>query len=488
MIGASSNREVKLPLEAAIGGPYPTTVERAARDRRWLFFCQASQDTDGNGELSVSVGPRGELTGDSLAPYLALADGAVPVDAVWAVDPTERWLVVARSGRAFVIDTLSGAQIEIDAHADLDESPEPSPLHRALAFDRHGGARLVYSTKGTDGFELRSLALETGAPEATFAGSGRLSRLRTSYDGAWWIIESVEQDTNQNGKLELPLPRIKSKQRCHAPLATFAAWPAQGDAIVTRVRSTVSGKVYRVNDFAGPLGAGFLFRDAAGALFLHLEERRIQLAPADCGAQVIHADAERRLALIACRGPQQPAVKARRRTRRGPPPPPRTRLPLFLVGEGVHLDLGLEIGPTGSDRWAEAATRLVPIHAGAERRLLDLDDKKLLPLGPRDSVLATFQTRALVVRPGEVELLDALSHERVALFSDIDPLPSIFVRESFAYVSPKLIALGASGGTGKITGTVYALSNDGRVLQMREAAKADALPLGPLYWRAPSAP
>jgi hypothetical protein len=487
---------VRPTLETAIGGPYPTTVERAARDGRWLLFCQASRDTDANGQLHVSVGPRGELSGDSLELhlYLARADSAVlSVDALWAVDPSERWLVVERSRRALVIDTLSGRRIEIDVRADLDESPEASPLHRAFAFDWLGGPRLVYSVPGADGFELRSMALETGSPQTIFTGHGRLSRLRTSYDGAWSVVESVEQDTNQNGKLDLPLPLLKSKQRCHAPLASFAAWPAQGDEIVTRVRSTTSGKVYRVLDFAGPLGDGFLFRDAAGALFLRLAERRVPLAPADCGAQVIHADAKRGLALIACRGPQQPPrVKAKQRAqqrRRGQQPqPPRTRLPLFLVGEGVNLDLGLEIGPTGSDRWTEAATRLVPIHAGAERRLLDLDDKKLVPLGPRDSVLATFETRALIVRPGEVELIEALTHQRLALFSDIDPFPSVFVEGSFAFVSPELIALDASRSTGKIQGPVYALSSDGRVLQTREAASMDALPLGPLYWRASSAP
>ena len=492
--GAPTHAMVAPAAETPIGGPYPTTVERAARDRHWLLFCQATRDTDGNGQPRVSVGPRGELSGDALELYLALADHvAQPVDALWAVDPTERWLLVGQKGRAVAIDTSSGRRVEVDARADLEEWPEALPLHRAFAFDRQGGSRLVYSIPTSEGFELRSMALEPGLPQALFAARGRLSRLRTSYDGAWWVIESVEQDTNQNGRLDLPFPALKGKQRCHAPLASFAAWPAQGDEIVTRVRSTASGKVYRVEDFAGPLGAGFLFRDTAGALFLRLAERRVQLAPADCGAQVIHADAERGLVLIACRGPQLPAqLKAKQRARQRrlgqAPAPPRTRLPLFLVGEGVHLDLGLEIGPTGSDRWAEMASRLVPIHAGAERRLLDLQDKKLLPLGPRESVLATFDTRTLIVRPGEVELLDAITRQRFALFSDIDAFPGVLVEEGFAFVSPRLIALGESTSMGKIEGPVYALSNDGRLLQTREAAGMNALPLGPLYWRAPTAP
>ena len=73
----------------------------------------------------------------------------------------------------------------------------------------------------------------------------------------------------------------------------------------------------------------------------------------------------------------------------------------------------LELGPTGADSWATVAPRLVPIHAGVERRLLDMDTKTLLPIAPTDSVVGTFGTHALLIREGQVEVVDPLPLEEV---------------------------------------------------------------------------
>src|SRR5690606_5258089 len=124
----------------ARGGAFPTTVERVADDRSWVVFCQAPEDTDGDGELRVSLGPRGELVGDELNMYLALA-GSEPllIDALWAVDPSQRWVVVRHLGQALIVDTRTGHRMPAPKRADLAEAPGAYPLHRGLAFEKRAG-------------------------------------------------------------------------------------------------------------------------------------------------------------------------------------------------------------------------------------------------------------------------------------------------------------------------------------------------------------
>lgn len=468
-----------------IGGPYPTTVERAAGDASWLVYCQAETDSDGDGRLRVSVGPRGDLTGDKLEMRLALgARAPLPIDALWAVDPTERWLLVEAEGRIEVIDSKTSQVSEFDARdADTVESGETLLPHRSLVLDRRG--RLVFSRQSSGGgFEVSSWP----ATEWLFRGRGKLVRTRVSDDAAWWVIESVDRDTNENGRLDVPLPRRARRSRCRGAFQKFPTWQFQADAVTTRVMSAVSGSVYRVKDFAGPLGDGFMFRDESGALWLRRGKRRVRLAPAECGAQVVHADASRGLALVACRGPQlDERAVARRKRRKSPPVPPRARYPIWLVGDGVYLDLKLELGPTGADRWATTSPRLVPIHAGVERRLLDMDTKTLLPLLPTDSVVATFGTHALLIREGEVELTDPIERRSLLEVADIDVLPTLLVSSPVAWVSPVVLDLARGVVLGSTEGAVYALSTDGRVLQSSHQAKGDELPLGPLLWKTPRA-
>jgi len=155
------------------------------------------------------------------------------------------------------------------------------------------------------------------------------------------------------------------------------------------------------------------------------------------------------------------------------------------MGEGLALELQLELGPTGADHWPERAQRLVPIHAGAVRRLLDLDTRALLPIGPEDSALTTFGSRALLTRPGELELIDAVSGTRLLELHDVNLLPSVLVAPGIAWVSPHLIDLGQGAILGQTVGEVFALSEAGQVLQTEQVAVAGYLPLGPLVWRMP---
>jgi hypothetical protein len=449
-------------------------------------LCQARQDDNGDGRVETTIGARGELSGDALSMQLWLERGElIDVDALWAVANDERWLLVQREGRPTLVNTETGAMKVLEqAGLDTSELALNYPLHRAFSFERRTATSLIVArSPGQNEFELQRHVVEGRSSTTRFKGTGKLFRLRTSYDSAFWIIESVEQDSNENGRLDLPFPIVKDKARCRGAFTNLGAWLPQGDKVVTRVKSTATGRVYKVNDFAGPLGKhGFLFRDAQGTLYLRKPDQRIMLAPADCGAQVVRADAERGLVLVACRGPQTPPVHQQGRRAWTPP---RARLPLWLVGEGVNMELKLELGPLGADHWAIEPQRLFAIHAGRDRKLLDFETRKLLPLSGSDSVLATFDTRALVVRPSEVELLDAVTGTSLAKVSDVALFEEPLVQGAFVWVMPYVFDLQQGRQLGRYDTEILALSSDGRALQATTRSSESSLPVGPLYWRAP---
>src|SRR5262245_45098586 len=56
-----------------IGTAHPYTIE--AVTPRFIILCQAREDTNHNGAISVRVEMHGDTGGDELVPYLILSDG-----------------------------------------------------------------------------------------------------------------------------------------------------------------------------------------------------------------------------------------------------------------------------------------------------------------------------------------------------------------------------------------------------------------------------
>src|SRR5690606_38399636 len=78
-----------------------------------------SRDTDGNGRLAISVGPRGELRGDRLERSLRLSNGRVlPIDDLLATSADGRWVVVRRANAVELFDTSEGALLALDDGVD----------------------------------------------------------------------------------------------------------------------------------------------------------------------------------------------------------------------------------------------------------------------------------------------------------------------------------------------------------------------------------
>jgi len=474
------------PIQGAVGSARPTTFEAAAADRRWLLFCQATRDSDGDGRLRVSLGQYGELNGDELELYLGLAGAEPePVDAFWGADPSERWLVVKQADNAVLIDTSQGRRLVLESeNADLGEIGDTALPHRALAFDTVR-QRLVFSREAApDGFEIHARSLADFSDTLVKKLNGRLWRMRTSHDSQWLVVERVVEDTTKNGRLDLPAPTVPSKPRCHGPVRQFAAWLPTGDALTTTIISLATGHATDVDDLAAPFGARFLFRDRGGALWLGDGKQKQRLANRECGAQVIHADPDRGLVVAGCSGPK-PLPEEEASTKRAKKrEPPRTRWPLRLLGRGLDLDLGLDLGPTGYDRWPEGSPRLFPLHAGAATRLLDMETHRLVEVEPRTFVVATYGTRALLLEQSRLTLLDVGKNEKLLELDAVAHAPRILTRGQSALVSPYVIDLAKGALLGRVDSRVLALSAEGYVLEAEGAPEgAETLALGPLAWR-----
>jgi hypothetical protein len=99
---ASSAPAVVTPPPAAgtFGTAHPVVLEKAAIDGRWAVLCQAREDTDGDGKVAVSLGPRGELVGDAMRSYFISAGGAgEPIDVFVGSDAANRFVALIRDRR-----------------------------------------------------------------------------------------------------------------------------------------------------------------------------------------------------------------------------------------------------------------------------------------------------------------------------------------------------------------------------------------------------
>jgi hypothetical protein len=166
---------------------------------------------------------------------------------------------------------------------------------------------------------------------------------------------------------------------------------------------------------------------------------------------------------------------------------PKGRPKLELVGPGFRQELGIDVGAWNDDRPAGKSARLVALYPGNEVTLLDLDQKKLIPLESGDRVAAIWQTRALVRRKRGLVLYDVVSGERRALSGTTLPLAESITNNQYAAVAPLVVDLSQARVLGRIDGRPLAIAPDGRVA-IADGGSADGtrLAMGPMVWHSPT--
>lgn len=456
------------PLEQPWGTADPLALVEASPDRRWVAFCQARKDTNGDGKVAVEVGTQGELSGDRLEGYFAESSPeGFAIEAFGGADPSGRYVALVRGGALLLRNTTTGVDTSIEADLRDDRAPFLHP--RYVAFDPTGKRVLFLSREGRNSF-VKVLDLETRAETRIDAGEDEIHRAEFDPSGAFVVMHVVKTDTNGNGRLDWPIPNTSSPwMRCTGPLPRYPVWQGGDDAVVRVARVDGSRGIMDVPGLVIPFGDGFVVRAPDGSLELAGEGgQKTTLVKKGCESRVVHADASRHLLLVTCSKKKS------------------SHSELMLVRSSGIEPLGLEVSGASADRWAEGMPRLVPLYPGRDTALFDADEGKVEVLQPGDRVLAAVGTRALLLRERSLVV-----HERggndVKLSGTIAPLSHILRSGTTILVPPLVIDMARGVLVGTTGGDAMAIAADGAVLTSDHAADARSFARGPLKWKLPEA-
>jgi hypothetical protein len=447
-------------------------VLAADPEARWLAYCSAESDTDGNGKLAVDFAASGALGGDLFSAKLALSDQTpIPIEAYIDADPSGRFVLAQTDGHVVLFDSVTASRSDMtelgaDCRLDVDERPG----HRAFAF-APDGARLAYLRRRDGKLDVALRELATGAETAFDPGVSEIFRITFDATGTRLVLEAVALDTNKNGRLDWPFPLAKTpRPACTGPLRRLAARYRTGDATVPIVLTLADRSTRQVPDLVTLLDEGPVIRRASGELALEpLASKPAVLATSQCGGRVLFADATKNLLLVGCPGTKAPG-----------------RAEVQLVGPGYAKRLGVAVQPTELDAHAVAGQRLVPIYPGGDTMLLDLVQREPHLLKPGDLVIHTDATHALVRRRDRLFVYDVETRVEQQLDVTLGALPYVLTQGPFAVVTPAVVDLGAGKLAGLTRERPLALSRNGRLLVAAGGApSAERLARGPLIWKDP---
>lgn len=436
-----------------IGGDGPAEVLAASVSAAWVALCQGEPPS-----LSLVLGSGvGEPIGD-----------------VHAQDPSGRYVVVrSSSGAALLIDSVSGARVDLTAlGADVRRTRSDYASHRSLSFSSDG-KQLAYLRKQGQGSVLVVRQLAEGTERSFLTGAGEVFSLRLSADARYVSLEVLREDTSKNGKLDWPTPEETAPRaacgRAALPKFRSFAYQGRGDAVTRAVVSLQDGALRDVPGLITPLGAALLVREEDGSLRLDLGAKRSALAPASCAGRVLFADADRGLSLVAC-------ATSKKTSKRD----------VWLLGANYAKDLKSQLYETGTDREAVSGARLVPLYAGSEAGLVDLEHRELLPLPATSRVVSVVGETALLWRGSELYRYDARSRSESRLARGVLRNPDL-LRSGMAVLLSPFVVVGDGPALRSPTERPLALSLTGHLLVGREAPAAGASATGepvygPLHW------
>lgn len=459
------------PLPGQVGTSDPLLLRAVAPDGGWAVVCQARADTDGDGVIAVSVGPRGQLAGDRLVSYLIEGSGeGEPIDAFVAADPSGRHLVIERGGRLLLRDSWNQSDIDLSERGAVTGSDKsPFAPHRAASFSDDGRKVLHLRRRGARE-DVVVLDLESGAETVFDPGEGLLWRAEFDSSSEWLVLRVVDADTNADGRWSLPHGKPgPSDSPCTSPVPEYRAPVVPPDKPSVRVAKVSGGPVRQVRGFVTSFGpGGVLRRQEDRALFVDRPGGSVELwSGSSCDGRLLQADPARQLLLVACA------------TEEGP----RT---LRLVERDAQQDLDIVVGPFEVDTVIAGAPRLIPVYAfpAPGTLLVDLERRQVIPLLPRDKVVATHAANVLVRRGEELFLGDAT--KSLARLGAVDLLSPVLRQSALVFMAPWVVDMARGRAVGQVTGEALALSRQGAVLVARVPADAQHVAQGPLSWVNPA--
>jgi len=453
---------------APFAGNAPVLLERASPDGHWVALCTARNDSNGDGQLTASAGPRGELVGDTFERYLIAPDEELPIDGLLGADTSGRFAIVMQRGALVLWDAESRNALDLSAlGADARQSAQSFAELRTVSFDR-SSEHLLYVRPGETGKRIVIRSLQDGSERELNPGPGVIWRARFDPGGAFVVAELISEDSNKNGRADFPAPLLSAPRPCSASPGRYHTWVDRGDRPVTVLVPLNGGAPLIEPDLVMPIGDALLLRDQTGALLLQRAGKKRLLEPAACKGRIVHADAQRELFIVGC---------AQKKT---------GRVSLELVTPSERKPLAIELASVELDREVSDAPRLVALYPGLETSLFDADRRVLIPLRSADVVLATRAGRALIRRGNALLFYDADSRTEQALTVTLSRYPELRLTPPFVFISPALVNLDTAALVGVSSARPLALSSEGQLLVPEVEADGSHLARGPLRWLTPS--
>jgi len=454
---------------SALGSDAPLLLEYASRDGHWVAMCMAPKDSNGDGQLTASAGPRGELRGDAFERYLVAPDERLPIEGLLGADATGRHAIVMQRGALVLWDAESRERLDLSAlGADARLSAESFAELRTVAFDPNS-EHLLYVRAGQTGKRIIIRSLADGSERQFDPGPGLIWRARFDPGGVFVVVELIREDSNKNGRADFPAPLLSGPRPCSSGPGRFHTWVDRGDRPVTLLIPLNGGGTPLLEpELVMPIGEALLLRDASGALLLSRAGKKRVLTPAACKGRLVHADAQRGLFIIGC---------AQKKT---------GRVSLELVTPSERKPLDIELASVELDREVSDAPRLVPLYPGPDTTLFDADRRALVPLRSGDVVLATRAGRALIRRGNTLLFYDVDGRTEQALPVTLNRYPDLLRTPPFVFISPALVNLDTAALVGVSAARPLALSSTGELLVPEVEADGSRVARGPLHWLTPS--
>jgi hypothetical protein len=437
--------------EGPLGTPHNVVVVAAAPDASWLVYCQARDDTNGDGEISVGVGYHGDLLGDRMRAWYTGPDGReLPLDDYIGADPSGRYVALVRDGRLLLIDTVSDVTVDLSERgADARDAVNPLGGHRAAAFgDRH----VLYLRERS--VVVRELATSIETPIDVASGD----LFKAWIDEGWIVMLVVRDDTDGNGKLEWPSVHTSLGARhCRGPISSFSTFGGVGDAPTRLLVPLAGGEPREVEGFVSTLGDELLVRRADDSLALMGTGAERELAPASCHGQLRGIDSLRGQIVAVC---ADGVVR------------------LFWRGGWAHV--GTE-SPVQEGDNASTTDRLLLLWDGS---LLDFETRTVVANLDDEYYPIVAADRALIHRGGRIVLRDYTSGESLDLGPGVGDYFDYRRAGSVVAVAAHVVDMERFSKVGSYSGAALAVAKDGRVLvAAREPdTRSFELPTGPLRW------
>jgi len=450
-------------------------VQTASPEADWAVICQAREDTDGDGEVSMHSDHWGALYGDRPTPYFIHGAGpGEPLDAYVLRDPTGRHLLVVHDGKLVLLDTLGLVATDLSARgAPMGANGYPFLGHAGASFDARG-TRLLYLQGPKDQRVAVVRDLATGVENRVPAPPRRLHHAALHHQGRWVILHTdlapasrcsfyrSEQPTG--ARLQCPGrdEELAVLDRDRHPCLDLWLAPADGS-----LPPQVARDVVMISEDV------LVVRDQGGALRLRRGTREQVLVPASCGARVLGASDGPLAMLVACAGPG-PNVK-------------------LVTTAGLQALPLTVVVPEKDNPWP-AWHRMQRIETPKGSLWVDLDGRPPRLLREAGHLVARHGRMALFRGQDQLRLHDLEHDRRVLTVEGVPEYDSVFTTGSQVAMGRSgdwpgvVIDLAAGRVTGRLPREVYALSRQGFALV--EAAgqglvRASGHVRGPLMWIAP---